>query len=257
MGDNILTLITDKLRQDNQEKFTNFSPPSGTESGGKRPSLEKRLAEEFTVIAEVKKASPSKGIIADDFDPVKIASEYEKGGAGCVSVLTEENYFLGSLEHLKSVSESVKLPVLRKDFIIDISQIYEAFEAGADVILLIAACLKEDELILFQKTALSLGLETIIEIHNEEELKKALKASPKIIGVNNRNLKDFTVSLDRSLTLGRMIPGHIYKISESGIKTAQETDLLKKAGFSGVLVGETLMKASDPAQYIRRLKNEM
>ncbi len=256
MAEDILQQITSRILQDNREKFRNFSPDDFTIplKPGKR--LSEKLKSEFTIIAEIKKASPSRGVIADRISPSVQAGIYEKGGAGCISVLTEQNFFKGSTADLKEVLTATSLPVLRKDFIIDISQIYESLELGADAILLIVSCLEDSQLSLFHRVAGELGLEVIVEVHTSEEIERALKISPEIIGINSRNLRDFSVSIDRSIELGSLIPEGIYKIGESGIKTQEDTARLIDSGFSGALVGETLMIAPDPSEMIRRLKHE-
>ncbi len=199
--------------------------------------------EGISVIAEVKKASPSKGVIEPDFHPAETASLYEEAGASAVSCLTEEHYFMGSSRYLKVISKRIKIPVLRKDFIIDPYQIYEARVIGADAILLIAAMLDKSTLTEFGKIADSLGLDVLAETHNERELDTVLSAGFKIVGVNNRDLKTFNVSLETSEKLMSMIPAECIKVSESGIKTNDDVKRLRSYGADAVLIGETLMRS--------------
>lgn len=197
------------------------------------------------VIAEVKKASPSKGIISEDFDYLKIAKKYEQAGAAAVSVLTEEDFFMGSDRYLSEIKKHVAIPVLRKDFIIDEYQIYEAKKIGADAILLICGILTEEMLSEFCGLAESIGLDCLVETHDEEEVKMAVNAGAKIIGINNRNLRTFNVDLKITEKLIKNIPAGIIKVSESGIHSAEDAAYLKKLGADAILVGESLMKSGD------------
>ncbi len=205
------------------------------------------------IIAEIKKASPSLGVIRKDFHPVEIARIYEAGGAAAISVLTDEKFFQGSLLYLTEVKKSVGLPVLRKDFIIDPYQIYEARAAGADAILLIAAMLSGDEIQDYLTLSGELGMECLVEVHSEEELKKVLQTNAHIIGVNNRNLATFVTDMTTTLRLRQMIPGGKTVVSESGIKTRGDVETLLKAGVGAILVGETLMKSRDISAKLREL----
>ncbi len=207
------------------------------------------------IIAEVKKASPSKGLITEDFDYVSIAKEYEKAGASAISVLTEPYFFQGSDEYLKEIAENVKIPVLRKDFIIDEYMIYESVLLNASAILLIVAILSEEQLKEYIVLARMLGLSAIVEAHDEEEIKRAVDAGADIIGVNNRNLKDFTVDIENSIRLRRCVDEDIVFISESGIKTKEDITRLKENNVDAVLIGETLMKSHDKKAMIQELKN--
>lgn len=217
-------------------------------------SLADKLREgKLTLIAEVKKASPSKGVIKEGLEPLKTALVYQASGAGAISVLTEENFFKGSNRFLEIISSNVDLPVLRKDFIIDPYQIYHSKYLGASVILLITAILKDGELREYLKLAKSLGLEVITEVHTEEELVRALVAGADIIGINNRNLKTFEVSLDNTRKLKALVPPDKLVVSESGIGTRQDIELLKDLGVNGVLIGETLIKSDDIESKIREL----
>ena len=217
--------------------------------------FEKALREPgISFICECKKASPSKGLIAVDFPYLKIAYEYEKAGAAAISVLTEPKWFKGSNEYLRQIAETVKLPCLRKDFTIDPYMIYEAKVLGAQIILLICALLDEETLREYIKIADSLGLSAICEAHDEEEVKKAVNAGARIIGVNNRNLKDFTVDLQNSIKLRRVVPGDILFIAESGIKSHEDIAGLEKGDVNGVLIGETLMRAADKKAVLDELR---
>ena len=205
------------------------------------------------IIAEVKRRSPSRGVIRADFDPVVIAGEYEKNGAAAVSVLTDATFFGGSNGDLTAVKKAISLPVLRKEFIIDPWQIHETRAIGADALLLIAAILEESELREYRELAASLGLASLVEVHDRRELETALAVGAEIIGINNRDLKTFQVDLGTTLRLRREIPSGTKVISESGIRTAEEVRRLKDAGIDGILVGEILMRASDPGTKIREL----
>jgi len=199
------------------------------------------------LIAEIKKASPSKGIIRGDFNPIKIAMTYQAHGASAISVLTDERFFEGKLEHVKMVKEAVSLPVLRKDFIIDEYQIYESVACGADAILLIADLLSDSEMTGFYQLAASLGLDVLLEVHNEEDLEKAIATGGDIIGVNNRDLQTFKADLAVTQKLMRLIPAHKIKVSESGIKSYEDVMFLKSLGINAILIGEAFMESPDIA----------
>ena len=205
-------------------------------------------------ICECKKASPSKGLIAPEFPYLKIAKAYEKGGAAAISCLTEPEYFLGADRYLQEIAEHVSLPVLRKDFTVSVYQIYEAKVLGADAILLICAILSQAELEEFRLAAESVGLDVLVETHDAAEIEMALKSGAQIIGINNRNLKDFTVDLGTCLNLRKEIPAGRICVAESGIRTEADIARLKAAGFNGVLIGETLMRSGDPEAMLRRLR---
>lgn len=198
---------------------------------------------QVAIIAEVKKASPSKGLIAPDFDPVRVARSYEEHGAAAVSVLTDRCFFQGELEFLVRIRACIDLPVLRKDFIIDPLQIKEARAAGADAILLIAAILTTAELREFRLQAEALGMDVLVEVHDEDELEQALTSGAGLIGINNRNLHDFSVDLTTSFRLKALIPEGIVVVSESGITGVEEVRRLQAAGIDAALVGESLMRA--------------
>ena len=209
---------------------------------------------DFAFICEIKKASPSKGIIVEDFPYIDIAQEYEKAGAAAISVLTEPNFFKGNDIFLKDVADTVNIPVLRKDFIIDEYQIYQAKLIGADAVLLICAILDETTLNKFLNMAKSLKLNCLVETHNEDEIKKALNSGAEIIGINNRDLKTFSVDIKTSLELRKLIPNNKFLISESGIKTVQDIKILKDAGFNGALIGESMMLSKDKKQFLSQLR---
>ena len=211
-----------------------------------------------SLIAEVKKASPSAGVIRPDFDPVAIAKTYEEAGASCISVLTDEKFFQGSKDHMREIRNAVRIPILRKDFIIDPLQILEAIEYGADAILLIAAILTDHELKLFLSTATGAGLDVLVEVHDEIELKRALDSGAALIGINNRDLRTFRVSLQTSVDLiskARALAPNNTKIfiAESGIHTNEDVQKLAKGGAHAVLVGESLMREKDMGAKVREL----
>ncbi|RKD72848.1 indole-3-glycerol phosphate synthase [Sinobaca qinghaiensis] len=209
------------------------------------------------VIAEVKKASPSKGVIREDFDPVSIAKSYEAGGAAALSVLTDVTYFQGAREYVTAVKQAVNLPVLRKDFIIDEKQIEESRRIGADAILLIAEAMKPSRLHELYKEAKATGLDVLVECHSKDELTALLdEFEPEIIGINNRDLKTFYTSLDTTRDLSALLPEESLLVSESGIATYEDVLEVKKAGARGVLVGESLMRQPDVEQALRKLLGE-
>ena len=205
------------------------------------------------IIAEVKKASPSRGILQPNFHPAFIAHSYEEGGAACLSVLTDKDYFQGSLHDLEAAKAAVSIPVLRKDFTIDRVQVIEAAAHGADAILLIAAILETEELTTLRELAASFGLASLVEVHDHDELSKAIDSGAEIIGVNNRDLQSFEVRLDTSLRLSYLMPSDVIRVSESGIHTHEDIELLHNAGFNAFLVGESLMRSPDPAAALRSL----
>ena len=213
------------------------------------------------LIAEVKKASPSAGVICKDFDPVRIAKEYEAAGASCLSVLTDEKFFQGSLDYLRQIRAAVKLPLLRKDFIIDERQILEAIEWGADAILLIVAILDDERLKKFHALAVDAGLTVLVEVHDELELDRALKLPAPLIGVNNRNLKTFSVDLGTTERLAAKIAAHATQtnlpapllVAESGIHTKADVQRVAAAGAQAILVGESLMKEGSISAKVREL----
>jgi indole-3-glycerol phosphate synthase len=208
----------------------------------------------LSFIAEVKKASPSKGLIAIDFNPVEIAKEYERINIDAISVLTEPNFFQGSIEYLKEIKKNVNTPLLRKDFIIDPFQIYESKVSGANAILLICALLEQNDLENYYNIATSLGLDAIVEVHNKEELDKALSIKAKIIGINNRDLYTFKVDLSTTETLRELIPHDILVISESGYFNRSEIMRAEKAKVDAVLIGESFIRCFDKEKHLKELK---
>jgi indole-3-glycerol phosphate synthase len=235
-----------------QVPLTEMRASAPTSHGGGRFITPLRR-EGVNIIAEIKRRSPSKGLIRERFNPVEIAGNYTENGAAAISVLTEEDHFEGSLEILRDVRETTHLPLLRKDFIIDEYQIYEAVHAGADAILLIAAIL-DGELFddLFQ-TARVLGLDALVEVHDQEELEKVMRYGVRLLGVNNRNLRTFETTLDTSLTMAAGLPKEITLVSESGIETRDDIQRLREAGYHAVLIGEKLMRAEDEGAALREL----
>ena len=210
----------------------------------------------LSYICEVKKSSPSKGVIAQDFDYLKIAKEYEDIGANAISVLTEPDYFQGDLRYLKEISETVDIPLLRKDFVIDEYMIYQAKVAGASAVLLISGILTLEKLKYYLSLCHELGLDALVEARDEEQVHKALKAKARIIGVNNRDLRDFRVDIHHSLRYRDMIPEDVLFVSESGIQERSQIVELEEHHVSGVLIGETLMRARDKGAMLKRLKGE-
>ncbi|HAN20385.1 MAG: indole-3-glycerol phosphate synthase [Clostridiales bacterium GWF2_36_10] len=220
--------------------------------------FEKALStKDISFICEVKKASPSKGIISEDFPYLSIARDYELAGAEAISVLTEPYFFKGNEKYLREISKDVKIPVLRKDFTIDSYMIYEAKLLGASAVLLICAILNSLQLREYIEIAHSLGLSALVETHTEDEVEKGLKAGARIIGVNNRNLKTFDVDITTSIKLRSLVPHDIIFISESGIKTPQDVDDLRKNGVDAVLIGETLMRSKNKKAMLDNLRGNI
>jgi len=205
------------------------------------------------IIAEIKKASPSRGILQPDFHPAFLAHAYEEGGAACLSVLTDHEYFQGSLRDLEAARAAVTLPVLRKDFVIDPVQIFEAAAHGADCILLIAAILDSGAMRRLREVAADAGLAALVEVHDQDELQMAIDSGAEMIGVNNRNLQTFEVTVDTSLRLSYLMPADVIRISESGIHTRADIDLLSGAGYQAFLIGELLMRSADAAAALKTL----
>lgn len=268
--ESILKKIIDQIYIDEKENFSLYDKTgkvygkhlvamdgkgAGTISERELPlrDIYSALDKGFTLIAEVKKGSPSKGVIQPDFDPIAIAQGYEAGGAGAISVLTEKNFFLGNKIYLTNVKKNTTIPVIRKDFIVHLSQIDEAYLIGADFILLIASVLDENKLREFSHRAAQLGLGVLLEVHDEQELDKALRVSPRMIGINNRNLSTFHVDLQTSFRLKKLIPSTIYTISESGINSHNEIQKLIENGFSGALVGESIVREGNYKDAVRTL----
>lgn len=207
-------------------------------------------------ICEVKKASPSKGIIAEDFPYVQIAKEYEAAGADCISVLTEPDYFKGSIEYLREIKEAVSIPAIRKDFIIDEYMIYQAKVVHADCVLLICSLLDTDTLKKYIELCDSLGMSALVEAHDEAEIESAIAAGARMIGVNNRDLKTFTVDIHNSQRLRKLVPSNISFVAESGIKTREDIRVLEDAKVNGVLIGETFMRSTDKTEMLAQLKGK-
>ncbi len=221
-------------------------------------SFEKALKKPgISFICECKKASPSKGLIAPDFPCLEIAKDYEAAGADCISVLTEPKWFLGSNEYLREIAAAVKIPCLRKDFTVDEYMIYEAKTLGAAAVLLICSILTEKELREDLRLCDELGLSALTEVHDEAEAEDALRAGARMIGVNNRNLKDFSVDTSNSLKLRRLIPSDILFVSESGVGSPQDVDRLREIGADAVLIGEALMRARDKKAMLAELRGSL
>ena len=250
-----------KLRRVEQQKAgRNFDELKNSAITKRETAKPFRLREnlqrdQINIIAEIKRASPSKGVINDKIDVAETARNYENGGACAISVLTEEDRFKGSLEDLRTARNVIELPILRKDFIFDEFQIYEAAEAGADVILLIAAMLDDETLQKLHRIAeQDLGLDALVEVHTLEELERVKKTKAKIIGVNNRDLHSFKVSLDVSRELIKYAPDDALMITESGLSIHEDLLELKNLGFKGFLIGETLMRSGNPAEMLKSLQ---
>lgn len=217
------------------------------------PFRERLSAPGISFICEVKKASPSKGLIAENFPYLQIAAEYEEAGAAAISVLTEPDYFMGSDEYLRQIASERNIPVLRKDFTVDEYQIYEAKILGASAVLLICAILDDNELKAFLETAHRLGLSALVEAHDEKEVRRAVAAGAGIIGVNNRDLKTFDVDINNSIKLRELVPDGVVFVSESGIRNKEDVENLRKNGTNAVLIGETLMRADDKKAMLAEL----
>jgi indole-3-glycerol phosphate synthase len=240
-----------RLRPDHDlEQFIADLPPARDfKAALRRPG-------EVRIIAEVKKASPSAGIIRADFDPVAIARIYADNGAACLSVLTDEHFFQGHLDYLSMITAAVNIPILRKEFILDRYQLLEARAAGAHAVLLIAECLPGDSLAKLNAEAIALGLHVLIELHEAAELPRVLAVSPSLLGINNRNLKTFDTDLHHTLRMMPDIPSTVAVVSESGIKSFSDLTLLGNAGVNAVLVGESLMRQPDIGAALRALRGD-
>ncbi len=211
-------------------------------------------SDDISFICECKKASPSKGLIAPDFPYLEIAREYEAAGADCISVLTEPKWFLGSDQYLKEIAESVRIPCLRKDFTVDEYMIYEAKLLGAAAVLLICSILERAQIEEYIKICDGLGMSALVEAHDEAEIETAVSAGARIVGVNNRNLKDFSVDIENSRRLRALVPENVIFVSESGVRDAKDIENLRKIGADAALVGETLMRAADKRAKLEELK---
>ncbi|MCR5655674.1 MAG: indole-3-glycerol phosphate synthase TrpC [Lachnospiraceae bacterium] len=266
MANNILNELADAARVRVSADKEKISPEKMKElavaksekeraDGGVLFPVERALEKEgISFICEVKKASPSKGIIAVDFPYTEIAKEYDAAGAACISVLTEPTRFLGSDAYLEEIVKVQNTPVLRKDFTVDVYQIYQAKVLGASMVLLICALLSEDTIRSYIRVCDELGLSALVEAHDDEEIAMAVRAGARIIGVNNRNLKDFTVDVHNSERLRKLVPKDVLFVAESGIKTAEDIRVLYEAGVNGVLIGETLMRAADKKAMLDELR---
>lgn len=215
--------------------------------------IQKAKRQESAVIAEIKKASPSKGVIRENFDPVAIAKSYQQHGATCLSVLTDVDFFQGSLDYLRAVRAAVDLPIIRKDFIVDEYQVVEARAAGADAILLIVASLDDAQLMHLYQTATDWGMSVLVEVHDADELARALKLPLTLVGINNRNLKTFDVTLQTTIDLLASIPAHVTVVTESGILSAADVALMHQHQVYGFLVGEAFMRADEPGEALASL----
>ncbi|MBJ6136684.1 indole-3-glycerol phosphate synthase TrpC [Marinobacter litoralis] len=225
-------------------------PPARGFANALRARIEQQQA---AVIAEIKKASPSKGILRDPFEPEAIAESYEKGGAACLSVLTDQDFFQGHEDYLKAARAACSLPVIRKDFMVAPYQVYESRAIGADCILLIAACLTKDQMQELEGIAHEIGLDVLVEVHNGEEMDDALTLSTPLVGINNRNLHTFEVSLDTTFDLYQRIGSDRLAITESGIMTRADVQAMTERGIYGFLIGESFMRAPDPGEKLQEL----
>ena len=257
----ILSRIIEKKRKeiDLARKEVSFNDmKTRAESMYIRSSFKKNISRKghVNLIAEVKKCSPSQGIIRADFDPIKIAFTFHAAGAAAISVLTDERFFDGRLEYIKMIKERVTLPVLRKDFIVDEYQVYESAVAGADAILLIAHNLTQEELDRYLGIARGLGMDVLVEVHNEEEMDRAIRSNASIIGINNRDLTSFNVDISATQRLLHLVPENKIIVSESGISSYEQVMFLKSLGVNAVLIGETLMRAENIGNKIREMMKE-
>lgn len=257
----ILQKIISRKHEEVAERSAKISREQLQEESAQQPeargfvaAIENKIAsDQAAVIAEIKKASPSKGIIREDFFPSEIAKSYEKGNAACLSVLTDVDFFQGSDRYLKEVKAASKLPILRKDFIVDEYQIFESRAIGADCILLIVAALDQDRLVAFNQLAIELGLDVLVEVHNSQELERALALPNKLIGINNRNLKTFETSLETTFSLLPKLDASRIAVTESGIHTSDDVAAMRGHDVHSFLVGESLMKADDPGLRLMEL----
>ena len=251
--------ILDKIIATKHEEIKNYKPVEPDNIAfPEKTKLLQHLQEKNGVISEIKRASPSKGDIQTEVDIVAQAKKYEAAGAAAISVLTDETYFKGSIDDLREVAQAVSIPVLCKDFMISEIQIDRAQNAGATIILLIVAALENQQLNSLYQYALSKGLEVLVEVHDEQELQAALQLDAKLIGVNNRDLKTFDVSIERTAQLAEKFPfdGERVLISESGMHTKEDAKFAYASGASGILVGEALMRSEDPGSWIRQATSE-
>jgi indole-3-glycerol phosphate synthase len=249
----ILATIVEQKKLDLAVREAGIEERAERSTSQRRDFLAALTGRQPAVIAEIKKASPSKGVLTTEFDPAAIAQLYEEGGAAALSVLTDEKHFQGSLSDLESARGAVGLPTLRKDFTIDAYHVHQAAAYGADAILLIAAILTEREMCEFRELAEHYGMAALVEVHDTEELEPAVASGARLIGVNNRNLHTFELSLETSIRLAGKIPSGVVKVAESGIHSSRDVQQLRAAGYQAFLVGEHLMKSGDPAGALRAL----
>jgi indole-3-glycerol phosphate synthase len=240
-----------------QARRAQMEAQAAAQTASRRDFRAALVANPPSIIAEIKKASPSKGVLNPDFDPVCIATTYKRGGAAALSVLTDEHFFQGSLTDLQAARAAVPMPILRKDFTLDEIDVIEAAAAGADAFLLIAALLTTAEMRRFRELGARYNLAALAEVHNEEELGRVIDSGAEIIGVNNRDLHTFEVHFETSIALAARIPSGAVRVAESGIHTADDVARLREAGFQAFLVGEHLMKAPDPAEAVRALRGTL
>lgn len=255
---NEILKVTRASVEEKKKRFPLIETSTSSENFLSKESFIKSLkasieSHRVAVIAEMKKASPSQGLIRENYDPSELAKQYLEAEAACLSVLTDEPFFKGSLEHISLVKEAVDLPVLRKDFIVDEYQIYESLLKGADCILLIVAALSKNQLQEFSHLASDLNLEVLVEVHDEEEVERALEIRPNLIGINNRDLETFEVNLETTERLVEEIPKEILTVSESGIKSSKDVKKIMSSGVNAFLVGEVFMRAEDPGKELKNL----
>ena len=243
--------IADSINRVSLERMIELSSNADNPRGFYSALHNKVLKRQSGVIAEIKKASPSKGILRADFEPVEIAKSYESGGASCLSILTDRDFFQGDPLYLIKARAAVTIPVIRKDFIIHPYQVYESRAIGADCILLIASCLDDDELKDLSDIATSLGMDTLVEVHDHEELNRAFKLDLPLLGINNRNLRNFEVTLQTTIDLLSEISDDKLVITESGIKTRQDVELMHQNNVFGFLIGEAFMRDRNPGQKLK------
>ncbi len=255
--DQIVTAVRDELAERKKRRPLAELERSVEQSEAPKDFAGALKGKDIKVIAEVKRASPSRGWLRTDLDVAWLVQSYARGGAAAISVLTEPNFFKGTLADLTTASQVVDLPLLCKDFILDPYQVYEARSFGADAILLIAALLPISELASLLEVARELGMSTLVEVHSEPEVERALACGGKLIGINNRNLADFSVDLGTTLKLRNLIPPDVIVVSESGIKSYNDISTLQAAGVDAVLVGETLVSSPDPEAKLRELRGEL
>lgn len=254
LADHARKRVIADMEENSLDMMRELAKLKSSETGGPFAFEQALRKENVSFICECKKASPSKGLIAPSFSYLEIAKEYETAGADCISVLTEPKWFLGNDEYLKEIAEAVSIPCLRKDFTVDEYQIYQAKVLGASAVLLICSILTEDQMKDYIRICDSIGLSALVEVHDEQELKTALNTGARIIGVNNRNLKDFSVDTDNSRRLRELIPPNVLFVSESGVRTAEDVAALRKIGADAVLIGETLMRESDKRAKLAELR---